>query len=368
MIQTELHVFDFDGTLFKSPLRPDWWPMLGWWGKPESLEPPCVPQDPGPEWWTPVVAEAQASIADPKAHCILMTGRLEKRFPARVHDLLSQVGLGFDKTFLTVGGKGGTIGFKTRVIGSILDSHPEIQTLRVWDDRGEHMPAFEEVAISRGREFDGIVVPKEALPVECGPEHFLEEFFRPMGRALVEYQGSGQASNFPYTYGRGPGFGFGTGMGGTAITKPHRGSLGGNKMQPNPTKPYSTEFSDEITDQRQLAWDGALRQFLDGVDSMKRDLSMAGTEKEIDDILASLVRGAYDISEEMVADHGVYTSLLRQGEIPKAKNMLMQGIDLWARQMIADRESIDQDVTTLEDMTYKTSGADRQGRGMRSWS
>jgi len=48
--------------------------------------------------------------------------------------------------------------------------------------------------------------------------------------------------------------------------------------------------------------------------------------------------------------------------------MLMQGINLWVKQMIADGESLEKDVLSLDDITYRSSGIDQQGKGARSWS
>ena len=77
----ELHFFDFDGTLFRSPFPPEWWPWPGgtkWWSWEESLTEPCVPERPGREWWNgPIVQQAKKSIKDPNVYAVLATGRID---------------------------------------------------------------------------------------------------------------------------------------------------------------------------------------------------------------------------------------------------------------------------------------------------
>ena len=108
----ELHVFDFDNTLFRSPERPEGWERRGWWSYPESLDPPCVPAEPGPDWWNAsVLQDARDSIGDEGTHTLLLTGRLEDRFADRIAELVAQQALEFDEIRLTPSGIG-TLPFK----------------------------------------------------------------------------------------------------------------------------------------------------------------------------------------------------------------------------------------------------------------
>jgi hypothetical protein len=85
---TKLHIFDFDGTLFSSPLdnqenkklyekvkgKP--WPHRGWWGRIETLQPPLVPDPAPPEWFIEsVVQRFQESRKDATADTVILTGR-----------------------------------------------------------------------------------------------------------------------------------------------------------------------------------------------------------------------------------------------------------------------------------------------------
>ena len=45
----ELHLYDFDGTLFRSPEEPKWWSDVSkknWWTSAPSLDEPCAPRQP----------------------------------------------------------------------------------------------------------------------------------------------------------------------------------------------------------------------------------------------------------------------------------------------------------------------------------
>lgn len=146
----ELHIYDFDGTLFRSPLEPSSWER-DWWSDPASLLPPCVPENPGPEWWIQETVEsANKSISDPNVFSIMMTGRKDaSAFRFRVPELLSQAGLNFDAVHLSSGG-GDAIGEKISKALSYLSKYSFIDTVRIWDDRGSHLSAFKSELEGRG--------------------------------------------------------------------------------------------------------------------------------------------------------------------------------------------------------------------------
>jgi len=97
----ELWIFDFDGTLFRSPEIPSWWPQAekgNFYIHQDSLGRPCVPDRPDDSWWVgSVVSEARKAIANPNVLAILCTGRPDNlSFRWRVPELLKQKGLDFD--------------------------------------------------------------------------------------------------------------------------------------------------------------------------------------------------------------------------------------------------------------------------------
>lgn len=142
-----LHLFDFDGTLFRSPGPPQWWDRnpKAWWSFPESLEPPCVPERPGPEWWVAdTVRAARKSIASPDVFALLCTGRLDRPFRWRVPELLKQKGLGFDKVLLNPT-TGSTRGFKKQAMAALHRRH-QFDHVEIWEDRHltEYQPFVEK--------------------------------------------------------------------------------------------------------------------------------------------------------------------------------------------------------------------------------
>jgi len=148
----ELHLYDFDGTLFRSPDRPDWWGRESWVMNPASMGPPCVPEKPGNEWWVgSVVSAAKKSIADPDVWAILCTGRSDapqtgNRY--RIPMLLKQRGLNFDEVYLNPGQD--TAKYKIDVMDRILARNPGIETVRIWEDHDVNLPRFVKHIESKG--------------------------------------------------------------------------------------------------------------------------------------------------------------------------------------------------------------------------
>ncbi|KAJ3181727.1 hypothetical protein HDU87_000745 [Geranomyces variabilis] len=193
---TALHVFDFDSTLFRSPLpnRAIWSDTLrgalisdcGWFQDSRTLESPYVPTAPGPEWWH---AETVAEIARSRAAAsttlrVLLTGRRRDRFYARVREMCRSYrdrdrdpdrvggsnGIDFDAWFLREGCSGGdaatgsvtttttttttamgeprtyatTLDFKLDVLRGLVAAFPGIVDIQIWDDRVRHLELFSE--------------------------------------------------------------------------------------------------------------------------------------------------------------------------------------------------------------------------------
>lgn len=145
----ELHIFDFDGTLFRSPSAPATW-KGGWWGSVDSLTPPCVPAKPGPKWWvSSTVSEAKRSIADSDVYAVMMTGRDDRAdLRYRIADLLKIKGLDFDQVVLSKSGD--SIGDKKRQLGKMLRRFPIVDSVSFWDDRPGHLKHLASVAEEHG--------------------------------------------------------------------------------------------------------------------------------------------------------------------------------------------------------------------------
>ena len=141
----EIHLYDFDNTLFRSPYPPesavDKKGRSKWWGGIASMTPPAVPRKPGNEWWVPsVVKSARKSIADPNVYAILMTGRSNMVFKRRVYELLKQQGLNFDEVKLSPSDSRTEV-VKRKRIYDLLLKYPQTQMVKIWDDR-DHVATF----------------------------------------------------------------------------------------------------------------------------------------------------------------------------------------------------------------------------------
>ena len=138
----KISIFDFDGTLFASPEKPDWWPMHGFGSKLQTLSPPYVPEHPTGDWWSiGNVSVARREIGRSDVHTVLLTGRL-KTFESRIKDMLDSAGLEFDEYHFCPGGN--TLKFKLSVIEDLLEKFPTVDFVEMWEDKPEHIGPFEE--------------------------------------------------------------------------------------------------------------------------------------------------------------------------------------------------------------------------------
>jgi hypothetical protein len=168
-----LDVFDFDSTLFLSPLLSSnlWHSSFinsittenlvgpGWWRDIRSLE----VDGPWDEYWNEdVLQEVRKSCADPTHLTVLLTGRRYHPFHTLIEAILASKGLIFDviglrpdpetdepdhptglrfnfepNVFAT------TMEFKASFIVNILSSVPSLQQVMMWDDRPSHICVFE---------------------------------------------------------------------------------------------------------------------------------------------------------------------------------------------------------------------------------
>ena len=148
-----LVVFDFDGTIFRSPDKQSGeqayrratgkdWPHKGWWGRTESLMPPVVPLRPDPSWYLDDVVRAhKRHSGDPHSRVVLMTGR-HAGFKQRVLELLDNAGIHFDDAFFQ-GQSGGTFENKANNIARLLaDGYSSVE---VYEDRTEHAAMFADL-------------------------------------------------------------------------------------------------------------------------------------------------------------------------------------------------------------------------------
>ena len=150
---TSLSIFDFDGTLFRSPAPPSWWSKSkNWWSSQDSLGRPCVPDRPDGSWWVgSTVTAAKQAISDPDTLTVLCTGREDRSFARwRIPELLQQKGLHFDQVILNPGAEKLST-FKQGVLLRLLHQYPEIEMVHVWEDRADVAVLIKRAAVQTGR-------------------------------------------------------------------------------------------------------------------------------------------------------------------------------------------------------------------------
>ncbi|KAI9020921.1 hypothetical protein CLU79DRAFT_719680 [Phycomyces nitens] len=180
-IKTEpktLKIFDFDSTLFLSPLLSSnlWHRSLitaiikenllgpGWWRDYRSLELGPFEELEEKAWdgyWNEgVVEQAREAIADENSLTVMLTGRRHHPFHSIVHSILKSKGLFFDAIGLRPDPEDKepdnsglmynvmpnvfetTMSFKSSFIINMLENVPSLQNIIMWDDRPAHVDAF----------------------------------------------------------------------------------------------------------------------------------------------------------------------------------------------------------------------------------
>jgi hypothetical protein len=136
----EIHVYDFDGTLYNSPkmplARPDWWfsskSLRGW-------------KAPGYDhrWILPLVQEARRSAQAPWAKTALLTGRpLHGEMEATLKRMLSSAGIRFDiiqlKPLLPIQP---TPRYKAHKLIDWVTDYPTVGKVVFYDDLDENLDA-----------------------------------------------------------------------------------------------------------------------------------------------------------------------------------------------------------------------------------
>ena len=145
----ELHVYDFDGTLYNSPHPPK--PDPSWWLFVKSLGQTGAPGFDS-RWNIPVVIRARRSIQDPCAKTILLTARPDYRLMRqKVEKMLDDASLDFEKVWL----KPPTIGmtapeYKAMIVESYLIEDPEIEKVIFFDDEPTNLAAVAKRSAKHG--------------------------------------------------------------------------------------------------------------------------------------------------------------------------------------------------------------------------
>jgi Fe-Mn family superoxide dismutase len=181
-----LVMFDFDGTLFRSwEATPSWWEgteldtgPYSFFVKPESLDEPCVPDNPPSNYWIPrPLAAAKEAIQDRGTLTVLITGRV-KTHQDRVKELAQQKGLRFDHYYFNPGMSAAR--FKVVVLKNLLVGYNTITSVEIWENENQKTydtamrATAQALADLRDGEIDVEVHHVHVPPKEliCGPEDF----------------------------------------------------------------------------------------------------------------------------------------------------------------------------------------------------
>ncbi|KAI1812439.1 hypothetical protein GGS20DRAFT_587496 [Poronia punctata] len=164
-----IHIYDFDNTLFQTPLpnpglwhtktlgrlgNPDIFLEGGWWhdnrilaatGDGAEQEEPRAWNG----WWNEKIVElVQLSMKQKDALCVLLTGRSELGFSDLVKRMVTSKGLQFDMIGLKpqVGPNNerfkSTMAFKQAFLKAVMETYKQSKEIRIYEDRPKHVAGF----------------------------------------------------------------------------------------------------------------------------------------------------------------------------------------------------------------------------------
>ncbi|KAI0404107.1 hypothetical protein F4802DRAFT_598513 [Xylaria palmicola] len=166
-----IHVYDFDNTLFQTPLpNPRLWNSMtlgrlgspdifvngGWWhdsrilaatGDGVEREEPRAWNG----WWNEKIVElVRLSMKQKDALCVLLTGRSERGFSDLIKRIVTSKGLEFDLIGLKpeAGPSSerfqSTMQFKQAFLKAVMETYRHAQEIRIYEDRPKHVTGFRE--------------------------------------------------------------------------------------------------------------------------------------------------------------------------------------------------------------------------------
>jgi hypothetical protein len=143
---TNVYIFDFDDTIFRSPRPADAPHSSSWWRDPASLEYPYVREDTAWSMVIPGTYDRMITAAqDPRGVIIVLTARTPE-LAEQVNQVLDWVSAPRHIVFAV-----GTPGLenKLEVIYEVLrssraNSGNDVQYVEMWDDRADHLIAFRD--------------------------------------------------------------------------------------------------------------------------------------------------------------------------------------------------------------------------------
>ncbi|KAL5000182.1 hypothetical protein BDV10DRAFT_162813 [Aspergillus recurvatus] len=189
-----IHVYDFDNTLFLSPLpNPQLWngPSIGflqayesfanggWWHDPNLLSATgdgIEKEEPRAwkGWWNErIVQLVELSMKQKDAITVLLTGRSEAGFSDIVKRMVNSRHLEFDLICLKpeVGPNGqrfpSTMDFKQNFLSDIILTYEQADEIRVYEDRPKHVKGFRDFFEALNRNFQTMNGPDSRKPINA---------------------------------------------------------------------------------------------------------------------------------------------------------------------------------------------------------
>lgn len=187
-----IHVYDFDNTLFKTPLpNPKLWngqtlgslasPEIfingGWWhdsrilaatGDGVEREEPRAWEG----WWNEKVVElVKLSLQQKDALAVMLTGRAERGFSDLMKRIAASKGLDFDMVGLkpAVGPRNerfsSTMNFKQIFLESLMETYKHAEEIRVYEDRVKHVSGFRNFFTEYNKRQEGYGGKKTRGPI-----------------------------------------------------------------------------------------------------------------------------------------------------------------------------------------------------------
>jgi hypothetical protein len=160
-----IHVYDFDNTLFSTPLpnkllwnsqtigalgSPDIFTNGGWWHDPTILA--CTGEGVEKEeprawegWWSEKIVDlVRLTMESKEALCVLLTGRDETKFGGLIKQMIAAKKLSFDMICLKpqVGPWNGqrfptTMSFKQELLKDIIYTYKDAERIDIYEDRAK---------------------------------------------------------------------------------------------------------------------------------------------------------------------------------------------------------------------------------------
>ena len=178
----EIHIYDFDLTLFRSPNPPKWWSSSvyeQWFSHQSSLGLPFIEVNPSSEFWvSPVVKKAKESINDLNVWTVMCTGRIDTgSIRYRVAELLKLAGLDFENVFLNRSGLD-TEKYKVEVLRHLLKKFPQVKKVQMWEDTQKNLDSIESVCNRVGIEFEGHLISVSPVNIDYISEEDYLDFLK----------------------------------------------------------------------------------------------------------------------------------------------------------------------------------------------